>query len=73
MTTLASGSSVMKMGYMSIDFVNVLFCCHDRESGCWYPPCRIDLELVSQERAFCAGKFPVRYFHCGCCWLEFNG
>ena len=58
MTTLASGSSVMKMGYMSIDFVNVLFCCHDRERGCWYPPCRIDLEQVSKPtERFADAKF----------------
>jgi len=53
----------MKMGYMSIDFVNVLFCCHVRESGCWYPPCRIDLEQVSQEYAadvrFLRTRFPL--------------
>lgn len=34
-STRASGSSVMKMGYMSIPFVRVRFACHDRERGCW--------------------------------------
>ena len=34
-STCASGSSVMKMGYMSMLFVSVRFACHDRESGCW--------------------------------------
>jgi hypothetical protein len=38
----APGSSVMKIGYMSISFVSPRRDCHERESGCWYPPCRID-------------------------------
>jgi hypothetical protein len=54
---MASRSSVMKTGYMSIDFVDVLFCCHDRESGCRHPPCRIDLEPMSQETCFVDAKF----------------
>lgn len=42
-STWASGSSVMKIGYMSMDFVRVLFACHDRDRGCWYPPCKTEL------------------------------
>lgn len=34
-SVLASGSSVMKIGYMSIDFASWRRPCHDRESGCW--------------------------------------
>lgn len=46
MGTLASGSSVIKMGYMNMDFVRVRLLCHDRDRGWWYPPCRIDLNRV---------------------------
>jgi hypothetical protein len=34
-STLASGSSVMKIGYMSMAFVSSRRLCHARESGCW--------------------------------------
>lgn len=41
-STLASGSSVMKIGYMSIPFVSDRSACQERERGCWYPPWRMD-------------------------------
>jgi hypothetical protein len=69
MITFASGSSVMKMGYMSIDLVNVLLCCHDRESGCWYPPCKTDLKQVSSGNGSWMRGLLVRDFHCRCDWL----
>ena len=42
-STCASGSSVMKMGYMNMAFVSVRFACHERASGWWYPPARTEL------------------------------
>ena len=42
-STLAFGSSVMNMGYMNMDLVSWRFACHFRESGCAYPPWRIEL------------------------------
>jgi len=42
MSTLASGSSVMKMGYMNMDLLSWQRLCHDLGRGWWNPPWRIE-------------------------------